>query len=395
MPQDGQPLPSLVPYMLLSASLSIGYGSVFTLLAEFRERFGFDETQLGLIAASGFFAGFVAQVGLARFADRGHARILIWFGMASVVASMVGMSVATEYWQFLVARLLFGLGSGSIVPAIRRIIITRDPDALGENLGTLTAYEIGGFVLGPAIAAVLAEVAGIRVPFIALAVLYSALLVVIGRLDLDTEAAERSSAPIRQLLALPQIVAGLLVAVAIYTTIGIFEAVWALLLDDLGASTPLIGISLSLFTIPMILFARRGGRTAQEIGPMRLIRLTVPAAMVCMLIYGWTENLWVVLAVSLIHAIADAFSFPGAQVQVAHNSPAELVATAQGLFSSSGTLTSGIVAGLSGWAYDEFGPGPLFTAGVVVMAAALGGAMLLSGTTPSAQAETATQPAAS
>ncbi|KAG1648191.1 Peroxisomal bifunctional enzyme [Nymphon striatum] len=126
----------------------MGYGSVFTLLAEFRKRFGFSETELGIITAVGFFAGFVAQIGLARYADRGYTKHLIWAGIASATFGMLALTVADQYWQFVAARTLLGLGSGAVAPALRRLIISRDPEHLGENLGKLTAMEITGFVLG-------------------------------------------------------------------------------------------------------------------------------------------------------------------------------------------------------------------------------------------------------
>lgn len=367
----------LVPYMVLSASLSMGYGSVFTLLAEFRERFGFSETELGMISASGFFAGFAAQIGLSRYADRGFTRQLIWAGIFSATLGMVLLTFATAYWQFVGARVLFGLGTGAVGPALRRLIISRDPDNMGENLGRLVSVEIAGFVLGPAMAALVAEFAGIRGPFVVLAVLYALLALPLMRLDLSTTGTSKERFPVRGLLAQPQIMVGLLMAVALYTTIGMFEAIWAVLLDDLGAGTVLIGVSLSLFTVPMILLAPTGGRLAAKHGALRVTKWTIPGAMIAMLVYAWSGNLWVVLLASLFHAFADSFSFPGAQVHVAQSAPTEQIAAAQGLFSSTGTLTSGLVAAAAGVLYDRSGPELLFTSGVSVMAFALVAALLI------------------
>ncbi|MFN8027332.1 MAG: hypothetical protein U0W40_13540 [Acidimicrobiia bacterium] len=50
----------------MSGVMSLGYGSVYTLLADLRDEYGFTGTQLGLSSAAGFFAGFGAQLGLAR-----------------------------------------------------------------------------------------------------------------------------------------------------------------------------------------------------------------------------------------------------------------------------------------------------------------------------------------
>ena len=53
---------SLLPYCIVAGSMSLGYGSIYTLLADLRDRFGFTEAQLGYIVAAGFFAGFCAQL---------------------------------------------------------------------------------------------------------------------------------------------------------------------------------------------------------------------------------------------------------------------------------------------------------------------------------------------
>src|SRR5690349_5396130 len=167
---------SLLPYCIVAGSMSLGYGSIYTLLADLRDRYGFSEAQLGLIAAAGFLAGFVAQLSLARLADRGYAPFLVRGGVVMAMAAMVGSAAASTFWAFLVARLLLGLGSGAVGPAIRRIAITRDPDRVGENLGRLASFDVAGFVLGPLVAAVLAQI-GLRVPFVFLAVVFGGVLV--------------------------------------------------------------------------------------------------------------------------------------------------------------------------------------------------------------------------
>ncbi|KAG1648190.1 Peroxisomal bifunctional enzyme [Nymphon striatum] len=219
----------------------MGYGSVFTLLAEFRKRFGFSETELGIITAVGFFAGFVAQIGLARYADRGYTKHLIWAGIASATFGMLALTVADQYWQFVAARTLLGLGSGAVAPALRRLIISRDPEHLGENLGKLTAMEITGFVLGLPLqrywprSSIFAPRSS-RWPS-STPCWPSRLL----GLDLSTPGSTEERLPVRSLLKMKGIQIGLLLGVAIYITIGIFEAVWAVLLDDLGAETWLVG----------------------------------------------------------------------------------------------------------------------------------------------------------
>ncbi|NNE72380.1 MAG: MFS transporter [Acidimicrobiales bacterium] len=365
-----------VPYYAVTAVLTIGYGSVFTLLAEWRERFGFTETELGLIASAGFFAGFAAQVGLAPLADRGKTPQMIRGGVALAAVGMFGMVLANALWAFVLSRVVFGLSTGAVAPAMRRLIITRDPDNLGANLGRLAAFDLAGFVLGPVVAAVLVELGGIRLPFLALTTANACLLSWVARLDLDTPPGDGTKRRTGPLLRVPGIQAALLAGIAFYLSIAYFEATWALLLDDLGAETWVIGVSLSVFTLPMVLLAPTGGRVTQRLGHSAVVGWSIAAASVCTLLYGWLGSLWAVLLVSFVHASADAFTLPANQVAIAQASPPEQIAAAQGLFSAVGTLVSGVAAFAAGALYENQGPKVLYTAAaagmVVFLAASLG-----------------------
>ena len=368
-----------MPYFVVTGALSMGYGSVFTLLAEFREKFGFSETELGVIAGVGFFAGVIAQVGLARFADQGFVRLLIHIGMIVAIVSMLGMAVADQAWQFIAARFFLGAGTGAVGPAVRRILITRDPANMGSNLGAMGAFDVSGFVLGPVVAAAFAEFVNLRAPFLFLAGLYVVIYAWALRLDLSAGEAAHVRIPVRNLLKHRPMVAGILAGIAFYTTIGVFEASWAVLLDDLGASTLLIALSISLFALPMIPLAPLGGRYAQRRGPVRVMAVTIMGAVACMLVYGYVEFLWVLIAVSAAHAMFDAYTMPAGQLAVAMSAPTQQAAAAQGLYGAVGLVVSGLAAVAAGSVYDVWGPEALFTGSSIVMVVALAGAVALGG----------------
>lgn len=368
-----------MPYFVVTGALSMGYGSVFTLLAEFREKFGFSETELGVIAGVGFFAGVIAQVGLARFADQGFVRLLIHIGMIVAIVSMLGMAVADQAWQFIAARFFLGAGTGAVGPAVRRILITRDPANMGSNLGAMGAFDVSGFVLGPVVAAAFAEFVNLRAPFLFLAGLYVVIYAWALRLDLSAGEAAHVRIPVRNLLKHRPMVAGILAGIAFYTTIGVFEASWAVLLDDLGASTLLIALSISLFALPMIPLAPLGGRYAQRRGPVRVMAVTIMGAVACMLVYGYVEFMWVLIAISAVHAMFDAYTMPAGQLAVAMSAPTEQAAAAQGLYGAVGLVVSGLAAVAAGSLYDAWGPEVLFTGSSIVMVVALAGAIALGG----------------
>lgn len=368
---------SFWPYFIVTGSLSMGYGSLFTLLAEFREKLGFSETELGFIIAVGFLAGFIAQVGLARFADRGHASVLVHGGVIVAFVAMLSMAMTDEVWQFTAARFFLGAGTGATAPAIRRILITRDPPNMGKNLGTMGAFDISGFVLGPVVAGLLAQFVSLRAPFLFMAGLYLLIYMWVVRLDLSAGATVSAKVPVRRLFRIRPFNSGMLAGAAFFTTIGAFEASWAVLLDDLGANTLVIALSISLFALPMIPLAPYGGKMAHQRGPMRVMPYSIMGAVACMFVYGYVEFVWALIAVSAAHAVFDAFTMPAGQLAIALSAPTEQAAAAQGLFGALGLIIAGIAAAATGWIYENWGAEALFTGASVVMVVALAGAIAL------------------
>jgi MFS transporter, DHA1 family, multidrug resistance protein len=335
--------------------MALGYGSIYTLLAALRQRFGFSGTELGLIVAAGFLAGFCAQLFLARHADRGRAALMVRGGVIVAAFAMLASAVATQFWAFVLARLLLGLGSGTVGPAIRRVVITRDPDHVGHNLGRLTAADVTGFVCGPLLAAVAAQVAGLRAPFWFLAVVFVAVLGLAARLDLSAGPVNDDRRVLRDLWAVRLMRAALATSVAFYLTVGMFEAIWAVLLHDRGAQTWLIGVTLSLFSVPMIFLAPVGGRTAQRRGPLPVVTVSLSVAALCTFSYGVLPSLWMLLGVSGLHAVADSFTMPGNQVAAAMASPTEWASSAQGLLGATGLATAGVAGLAAGILYQVGG----------------------------------------
>jgi MFS family permease len=360
--------------------MALGYGSIYTLLADLRDRFGFSGSQLGLIVAAGFLAGFAAQLLLARLADRGRAPLMVRGGAGVAMLAMLGGAAASRFWEFVLVRLLLGLGSGAVSPAIRRIVISHDPERVGTNLGRLASFDVAGFVLGPLVAAVSAQLFGIRAPFVLLAAVLAVVVVLTSRLDLSAGPVREERHVFRGLLSVPAMRAALSACVAFYVTVGLFEAVWAVLLRDHGAPTWLIGVTLSTFTVPMIFLAPMGGREAQRRGPMRVVSLSIAVATVCTFSYGVLPSLWMLLAMSLVHAVADSFTMPGNQVAAALASPSEHASSAQGLLGATGLAVAGLTGLTAGFAYQHAARAVVFGGASAIMTAFLIAAITLDRT---------------
>ena len=360
----------LLPYCIVAGSMSLGYGSIYTLLADLRDRYGFSEAQLGLIVAAGFLAGFVAQLALARLADRGYAPLLVRGGVLLAMAAMIGSAPATQFWAFLLARLLLGLGSGAVGPAIRRIAITRDPDAVGANLGRLAAFDVAGFMLGPLVAAVVAELFGLRAPFVFLAAVFVGVFVLAVRLDLTTGTTDgQHGRALRAYCSCDPRSKRPWPRASRSTSPSACSRRSGRCSCATGA--PRRGSSASpsrCSPLPMIFLAPIGGREAQRRGPLRVVSVSLTIATICTFSYGVLPSLWMLLAVSLVHAVADSFTMPSNQVAAALGSPPEHLSAAQGLLGATGLAAAGLTGLVAGYVYEEAGRIAVCTGTAVVMA---------------------------
>ena len=72
--------------------------------------------------------------------------------------------------------------------------------------------------------------------------------------------------------------------------VGLYDAIWAILMDDRGASTLFTGLTLSLYGVPFILLAPFGGRLADRHGPLRTLPLAILGVIGVTVLYGALET---------------------------------------------------------------------------------------------------------
>jgi MFS family permease len=371
----------VVVFGALTGLFASGYGVMFTVLDEFRDQYGIGEGALGFIVAMGFLSSFVAQVTIAPLADRGHARLMIVLGMVFDVAGLLGMAYGTNFIVLLTSRFVMGVGVGLAYPAARRIVILADPDRLGQNLGRMLAADVAGFALGPAVSALLVGPFGIAAPFLLIAALTVAIYPLIARTHVaETDVA--AEVPPRfafDLLRIRPYLAALSMGAAVFMMIGSFDALWALVLDDLRASDLIANLGITLFAVPMVLFASIGGRLAQSIGPFRLGTFGLLVGAVAMFAYGHAPTGGIMLAISLVHATNDGFTVSSCGVAVGLVVTGERQASAQGLLGGVETLSAGIAATLIGQIYEHFGRTVAYTSCAATMLALIICSAALSG----------------
>ena len=357
---------------LLGALSAMGYGVMFTVLDDYRDEFGIPAAQLGFIVGLGFVAAFVAQVVLAPIADRGHARRLMVAGVAIDVVGLLVLGFGTTIWVLILGRALSGLGAGMTMPALRRLVIVGDPDRLGDNLGLLLACDVAGFAAGPLLSALLVGPFGLPAPYIVVAVAASVCLPIVLRQRVHDPGVETVSATSFDLLRSPHFRAAVSMGVAMWMMIGTFDALWVVVLDDLGADDWIANIGITVFVVPLIILGERGGRLAQRLGPFRLGPIGLGIGAVAMFAYGLMPTGIAMLAVGVVHAVNDGITVSSTSVAVGLVTPEGRHASAQGLLGGVQTLMAGVAAVVAGVVYDTAGRTTAYAVCSVVMLGLIG-----------------------
>ena len=350
--------------------LASGYGVMFTMLDDWRSEFGIQETGLSMIIAVGFFTSFIAQLTIAPYADRGHARKLMTVGMAANAAGALIMAFGSSLPMFLLGRFVMGVGAGIAIPAIKRIVIVSDPENMGGNLGRGVSIEVGGFAIGPVIAALTVDSINLAAPFILIAVLITIAGVIISRLNItETAIEDRTEERFAiDLLKNRAVLGSILVGVALYVMIGVYDSLWVIIMDDLKAPHWVGNAGVALFGLPWIFFGALGGRIAQKHGPLRVSAFGLALGSLYMTSYGFMTMPYLMLGVGLTQSMLDSLTVTGIGVAVAQATPPERQAGASGLLGGLQTLMGGVAAMSAGTMYEHFGQKFAFTTTGVVMA---------------------------
>ena len=348
---------------------AMSYGAMFTIIDDLRDTYGISESQLGIILGIGFFAGFVSNIFLAPFADRGFARQMIIAGIVVQIFGNLLFGFSESFALLFTGRAIMGIGGGMVYPAVRRIVILADPTNMGSNLGRLLSFDVGGFTLGPVVSALTVGTFGIPAPFIIISVSMALLGVGLSRIHVEEQS--DGEAPTQRLafdLFRIRAFTGIIVIVlALYVMIGTFDALWSLMMKDMGAESWVSNLGISLFALPMLFLGPIGGRFTQRVGPFKASIGGLLCGAVFMSMYGLLASPYPMLLIGMTHGIIDGMTVTGGASAIAMVVPRERLAAAQGMQGASQTIVGGIASIAAGGAYDAFGRGGAFVGTSMVM----------------------------
>jgi len=352
-----RPASLILALQIVYGLLASAYGLMFTLLDDWRDAYGISESRLGAIIAIGFFTTFFSQVVLAPIADRGRTRGSVILGCGLITLGAAVMAVGSSFAPFFAGRFISGIGIGLVLPAMRRVVIVADPGRVGRNLGRGVAIEVAGFALGPLIALATVGPLGLRAPYIVMTALTVSLTAFVALLPLPEVPAEGRTAErfAFDLLLRREFAGTVLLGVAFYLKIGVSDALWVVILDDIDAPSWMSTLSVASFALPWLLFGTFGGRVAQRFGAYRSALVGALCTVGFIVYYGVVNSPVAMIMVSMVQISLDAFTFLGVNIMVARITSTERQAGAAGLLGGSQALTAGTSAIAAGILYEQIG----------------------------------------
>ncbi len=365
---------------LLAATFAIGLSNsvVFSALSDLQDTYGFSDAGLGWIAGSGFVVGFVTQLLVAPYADRGHSKLLLVVGLVLAVAGGLLFAAGSSLPMFIFARGVLGVSNGTFLPAARAITASMSDEGVAERLGRLGGVELAGFVTGPVIGGVLIGPLGIRWPFVVCSTgALLAAVVLLGRRLPEPTRTTSSERLAFDLLRIPRMRVGLLLSIGLYLPVGVYDALWDRYLTDRGASNTMIGLSFLMYGIPFALLSAAGGRAADRIGATRAALIGILCAAPFTASYGLLGAPLLIIAASVVEGSIQSLAVPGTQATIAGAAPQGRATAAQGLAGSFQLLAAAAASFASPALYGSLGASTVFVlAGAAMALAGLGAAVL-------------------
>ena len=425
---------ALLPVLVAEFVVLVGFGALLPILPLYLVRNGIDNALLGLIIAAWPLAKLVSEPIFGYLADRRSRRPLMVAALLIMAFSMLLPVWFTTAPAFFVSRLIGGAAAGMYDPAARGIIVdATTEDRRGEAFGLYGSFQMGGLILGPVLgSAGAAALGGFTFPFLLTAgllvlstiYLWSALKLLpsaqrrsagsaateppaasaspaqvtrtnvdvppshlgpggeeltiglVAQAAIDAAAHRGPSLPVGPLLN-RLLIAAVVMQFGFSFSTGVYEVVWSLYMENLGASLEWIGLTFTLFAIPVVVVSPLAGRLVDRYGGIRFAVGGGLAVAAAGLAYTLATEPVMPALVGLLEACGFAFLGPALFWLLARGTPAGRTSTAQGIFGAAGTvgfIASALAAGTL-WGIDTRFPFYLF---VIVVVVSIGAGALIA-----------------
>ncbi|PTR37879.1 putative MFS family arabinose efflux permease [Rhodococcus sp. OK611] len=314
-------------WVLVSASfvIALGFGIVAPALPQFARSF-----DVGYIATFSVISVFALMRLLfaplsGALVQRLGERPTYLTGLLIVAVSSGAVAFAQGYWQLLLFRAIGGIGSTMFtVSALGLLIRITPPGIRGRVSGLYATSFLFGTIGGPLVGGALAGF-GLRAPFLiyAVALLIAAAVVYLSLRESALAAPDSGghvvTMTLREALASATYRASLVSNFANgWVSFGVRVAMVPLfVVEALDQGTALAGVALTVYAIGNALVQIPAGRMSDVRGRRPFVLAGLAVAGAATMLLGFSENLLVFLALSLVAGVGSGLMNPAQQAAVA------------------------------------------------------------------------------
>lgn len=361
----------------------VGLTMIVPLLPYYATDFGADAATVGVLVSAFSVAQLAVSPVWGRVSDRYGRRPAILAGLLITAAAYVLFAFAGSVPALLAARLVQGVGGGTIGVVQAYVADVSSPEQRTKSLGWLSAITSLGAVAGPAVGSLLVSLGGLE--FVGLGAAGISLLVALFAWGYLTESYRHptsggvSGMPTTGRAAIAHVLARWhdpaprliwIYAVGIGAFYGTIQIVPLLLSDRLGVTEHTVGyFVMYMGGMGVVVRTLILGRAVDLLGEARLARVGIVVLAAGLAATGLGRASWALAAGFTLMPLGTAFLFPcvtGLLSQTVPSRERGLYMGVQHTFGGVSRVAFPVAAGLL---IDRFGSGvPFWLAGLLVLA---------------------------
>jgi DHA1 family solute carrier family 18 vesicular amine transporter 1/2 len=286
----------------------VAYSVAIPVLPALSRRLGASPTMIGLLFASFGVTLLTVSLPMGAVSDRVGRKGPIVGGLIALAAASLLLAFADTLPWLFAARLVQGAADAvTWVVGFALIADLYDTSERGRITGIVMMGTSFAVMFGPTLGGWLYEIGGIRLPFVAVAVMAIVDVGLFAWVEIPPHQAAAEAVPIGMVLRVPAIAACALAVVAISGTISMLEPVLSLYLNTLGVNPARVGMLYGAAAVVTTSLHPVCGRLADHFGArqMTMLGLIATACMIPILGQAWSFPSALVLY--LFAAAAGAF----------------------------------------------------------------------------------------
>ena len=328
-----------------------GIGSLLPILPLYLRERGASYALVGVIVGSALLAQAIGQWPAGILAERVGAKAMMIGGLVVAAAASVTFIIPLPIEWLIALRFVQGLGFAAVIPAELAAVADVVPRAkLGRAYGWVSGAQQAGYIGGPAIGGFLAVFGRWTVFAVTGAALLAAAAVIAvtlrtsSRVRVDNMPRLAMSGPSRAKAA---VIAVAILSIGLGLLIGVYDVIWSLYMRSRGASDPVVGLSFTLFALPLLVATPLAGWSSDRWDRRWLAVGSVVLGSLMGPIYPYLTSIPTILFVGLFEGALWAFTTPSMN-SFLMDAVADRRAEAQGIVGtalSSATAVGSLVGG--------------------------------------------------